>query len=154
MNEIKTETTPAIAKKLEPRKIETGIFEVGEQGSSMLRYATDADDDIMLFNSVNGGSEKVSDYLDQVLEVCDIVITSADVHEDREDDESPIVSKPCSHFYTTDGKHIASISNGVNRSVKMLLSCGLEPSKEKPIKIKFHETKTKKGPAHTFDLVH
>lgn len=148
------EVTTAIAKKLEPRKIETGIFEVAEQGSSMLRYATDAEDDIMLFNSVNGGSETVADYLDQVLEVCDIVITSAEVHEDREDDESPIVSKPCSHFYTTDGKHIASISNGVNRSVKMLLSCGLEPSKDKPIKIKFHETKTKKGTAHTFDLVH
>lgn len=146
--------TPAIAKKLTPRKIETGIFEVAEQGSSMLRYATDAEDDIMLFNSVNGGSETVSDYLDQVIEVCDIVITSAEVHEDREDDESPIVSKPCSHFYTTDGKHIASISNGVNRSVKMLLSCGLEPSKDKPIKIRFHETKTKKGTAHTFDLVH
>ena len=148
----KTET-PAIAKKLTPRKIETGIFETAEQGADILRYATNPEDDIQLFNSVNGGSEQVADYLGEVLEVSDIVITSAEVHEDREDEDSPIVSKPCCHFFTTDGKHIASISNGITRSVNMLMSCGLTPTTDRPIKLRFHETKTKKGTAHTFDLV-
>lgn len=148
----KTET-PAIAKKLTPRKIETGIFETAEQGADILRYATNPEDDIQLFNSVNGGSEQVADYLGEVLEITDIVITSAEVHEDREDETSPIVSKPCCHFFTSDGKHIASISNGITRSVKMLMSCGLTPTTDRPIKLKFHETKTKKGTAHTFDLV-
>lgn len=148
----KTET-PAIAKKLVPHKIETGIFETVEQGADILRYATNPDDDIMLFNSVNGGAENAGNYLGEILEVSDIVITSVEVHEDREDDTSPIVSKPCSHFFTTDGKHIATLSNGINRSVKMLLSCGLTPTPERPIKLRFHETKTKKGTAHTFDLV-
>lgn len=148
------ETTPATVKKMQPTKIETGIFETLEQGADILRYATDPDDDIQLFNAVNGDSENVADYLGEVLEVSAIVITSAEVHEDREDEDSPIVSKPCSHFFTTDDRHIASISNGINRSVRILMSCGLIPTKENPLRLRFHETKTKKGTAHTFDLVH
>jgi len=49
--------------------------------------------------------------------------------------------------------HFSSISNGIARSAKNLIGCGLTPTQERPIKIVFKEINTKKGKAHTFDMV-
>ena len=144
-----TQETMTLAKV----EVDTNIFKVsGEGEGAAVRYSTTFDD-VDLFNAVNGGSEAVKDYLGQELEVSDIVITSADVHEDRDNDESPIVSKPCVHFYTTDGKHLTTLSNGIIKSAKNLIGCGFAPCKEHPIVIKFKTINTKKGTAHSFDLV-
>lgn len=144
-----TQETMTLAKV----EVDTNIFKVsGEGEGAAVRYSTTFDD-VELFNAVNGGSEAVKDYLDQELEVSDIVITSANVHENRDDDESPIVSKPCVHFYTTDGKHLTTLSNGIIKSAKNLIGCGFAPCKEHTIVIKFKTINTKKGTAHTFDLV-
>lgn len=133
--------------------IEKDVFTVNEQcTANPLRYSTTTDD-VKLFNAMNGGSEPVADYIDTDVEVSDIIITSAEVAEDPNDDESPIVSKPCVHFTLTNGKHLASLSNGIIKACKNLLSVGFAPTPETPITIHFKTIKTKKGTAHTFDLV-
>lgn len=129
------------------------IFAVKDaESGAAVRYTTTVDD-AALFNAVNGTSESVKNYMDKDIIIKDIVITSADVHDDKEDDESPVHSKPCVHFYTTDDKHIASLSNGIIRSAKALINCGFTPTIERPITIRFKTVETKKGTAHTFDLV-
>ena len=133
--------------------IEKDVFAVDENcTTNALRYATTTDD-VKLFNAMNGGSDPVSDYIGQEVEVSDIVITSAEVAADPNDDESEIVSKPCAHFILTNGQHLATRSNGIIKSCKNLLSVGFAPTPETPITIKFKTIKTKKGTAHTFDLV-
>lgn len=133
--------------------IENDVFSVDEtMTAGVLRYSTTADD-VKLFNAMNGGSEPVADYIGQEVEISDIVITSAEVAADPNDDDSEIVSKPCVHFNTTDGKHLATLSNGIIKACKNLLSVGFAPTPESPITIKFKQIKTKKGIAHSFDLV-
>ena len=117
-----------------------------------VRYTTTTDT-VDLFNAVNGGSEPLKNYIGKELELTDIIVTSADVHEDVNDEKSPVVSKPCVHFYTTDGKHITTLSNGIIKSAKCLIECGLTPTKEAPVTIRIKTIETKKGTAHTFDLV-
>lgn len=129
------------------------IFAVQEaETGATVRYTTTVDD-AALFNAVNGSSESVKNYMDTDITVKDIVITSADVHDEKDNEESPVHSKPCVHFYTTDDKHIASLSNGIIRAAKALINCGFTPTAERPITIKFKAVETKKGTAHTFDLV-
>ena len=133
--------------------IEKDVFAVDTNcTANALRYSTTTDD-VKLFNAMNGGSEPASDYIGQEVEVSDIIITSAEVAEDPNDDTSETVSKPCAHFITTDGKHLATLSNGIIKACKNLLSVGFAPTAESPITIKFKTIKTKKGTAHTFDLV-
>lgn len=140
-------------KNFELVTLENDIFAVDETMSAgALRYSTTADD-VKLFNAMNGGSEPVADYIGQEVEITDIVITSAEVAADPNDDDSEIVSKPCVHFNTTDGKHLATLSNGIIKACKNLLSVGFAPTPESPIVIKFKQIKTKKGIAHSFDLV-
>lgn len=130
-------------------------FDITEAHGTDIRYTTNTSTTV-LFNAVNGSSEKISGILGNVVEVSDIVITSADVAEDfaeRENKDAHRISKPCVHFFTTNGKHYASVSNGIVRSTKNLLMCGLTPTKETPIKLVFSEIQTKNGKAHTFDLV-
>ncbi len=130
-------------------------FDITEAHGTDIRYTTNTSTTV-LFNAVNGSSEKISEVLGNVIEVSDIVITSADVAEDfaeRENKDAHRISKPCVHFFTTNGKHYASVSNGIVRSTKNLLICGLTPTKETPIKLVFSEIQTKNGKAHTFDLV-
>lgn len=130
-------------------------FDITEAHGTDIRYTTNTSTTV-LFNAVNGSSEKISGVLGNVIEVSDIVITSADVAEDfaeRENKDAHRISKPCVHFFTTNGKHYASVSNGIVRSTKNLLMCGLTPTKETPIKLVFSEIQTKNGKAHTFDLV-
>lgn len=140
-------------KNFELVTLENDIFAVDEtKTAGVLRYSTTADD-VKLFNAMNGGSEPVADYIGQEVEITDIVITSAEVAADPNDDDSEIVSKPCVHFNTTDGKHLATLSNGIIKACKNLLSVGFAPTPESPIVIKFKQIKTKKGIAHSFDLV-
>lgn len=140
-------------KNFELVTLENDIFAVDEtMTAGALRYSTTADD-VKLFNAMNGGSEPVADYIGQEVEITDIVITSAEVAADPNDDDSEIVSKPCVHFNTTDGKHLATLSNGIIKACKNLLSVGFAPTPESPIVIKFKQIKTKKGIAHSFDLV-
>ena len=150
-----TKTTEATEQKMELAQVEVdnSIFKVSAEGEgAAVRYTTTFDD-VDLFNAVNGGSEAVKDYIGQEIEVSDIIITSADVHEDVNDEDSPVVSKPCVHFYTPDGKHLTTLSNGIIKSAKTLISCGFAPSKEHTVVIKFKTIGTKRGTAHTFDLV-
>ena len=134
-------------------EIDNDIFAVKEENTGdVVRYSTTYDD-VDLFNAVNGGSEPLKNYLGKDVVISDIIITSADVHENKEDENSPIVSKACVHFYGENGLHIASLSNGIIRSAKTLIQCGFAPSKDRPVTLRFKTTETKKGTAHTFDLI-
>ena len=82
---------------------------------AVIRTATNADD-VLLFNAVNGSAEKVEDYFGQDIKVTDIVVTSADILKDINDpdpENGERENKPVVHFFTADGKHISSISNGI-----------------------------------------
>lgn len=123
--------------------------------ANTVRYTT-TDKTTTLFNAVNGSSQKISSVLGNIIAVTDIVIASANVSKEfieKDNPDSEKVNKPCVHFFTEDGKHYASVSNGIMRSVKNLLSCGIIPTAEKPMKIIFSEIQTKNGKAHTLDLV-
>lgn len=125
---------------------------VAEGEGAKIRHTTTTDD-VTLFNALNGSAEKVEDFFGQDVVVTDIVVSSADVNEDINDPDSDKVNKPVVHFFTADGKHISSISNGIKRATENLLSVGFAPSSDAPITIRFKEVKTKKGTAHSFDLV-
>lgn len=131
-------------------------FATVEQGTGAKIRHTTTTDDVTLFNAINGSAEKVEDYLGKEVSVTDIVVSSADVLEDINDpdpENGVKVNKPVVHFFTTDGKHISSISNGIKRATENLLTVGFAPSPNAPIVIRFKEVKTKKGTAHSFDLV-
>lgn len=122
---------------------------------AVIRTATNADD-VLLFNAVNGSAEKVEDYFGQDIKVTDIVVTSADILKDINDpdpENGERENKPVVHFFTADDKHISSISNGIIRATKNLLSCGFIPSADSPITIRFKEIRTKRGVAHSFDMI-
>lgn len=149
-NEKMNESLPAVASKTFDLSKEFSTVAEGE--GSMIRTST-TDDDVTLFNAINSSAEKVEEYIDQEIEVVAIVVTSADVAEDMNDEDSNMVNKPVVHFFCKDGKHISSISNGIRRATENLLSVGFTPSIESPITLKFKLVKTKKGTAHSFDLV-
>ena len=133
--------------------VDQSIYATVEPGTAPLIRSSTTTENVKLFNALNGSSESVKNWLGEEIDVIDIVITSADVPSIMGDDESERVSKPCVHFFTLDGAHISSISNGVIRATKMLLACGLTPSEDNPIRIIFKEIDTKRGRAHTFDMV-
>lgn len=139
--------------KFELTQINVTSFEVMEAGTGATVRESTTVDETKLFNAVSSASEPVKNYLDKVVEVEDIIITSVDVNEDVNDEESDIVSVPVVHFYTTDGKHISTLSKGVIRTVKSLFELGMTPSPERPRKIRFKTTQTKRGTAHVFELV-
>lgn len=149
-NEKMNESLPAVASKTFDLSKEFSTVAEGE--GSMIRTST-TDDDVTLFNAINSSAEKLEEYIDQEVEVVAIVVTSADVAEDMNDEDSNKVNKPVVHFFCKDGKHISSISNGIRRATENLLSVGFAPSIESPITLKFKLVKTKKGTAHSFDLV-
>lgn len=138
--------------------VDTAIFKTVAEGEGQAVRYTTTFDDAALFNAVNGGSDPVKQYLGKEVEVTDIVITSAEVHEGRtetgeQDESTPVVSKPCVHFYTTDGKHLTTLSNGIVKAAKNLIACGFAPSEGHTVTIKFRTIETKKGTAHSFDLI-
>lgn len=130
-------------------------FATTEAGTGDIIRTTTTTDDVTLFNAVNGSAEQVESFLDKEVQITDIIVTSADVLVDIDDDPETgdRENKPVIHFFTTDGRHISSISNGIARATKNLLSCGFIPTKEAPFTIKFKTVKTKRGIAHSFDLI-
>lgn len=155
MNETENNATSLTLAKIKTTDL-SDQFATLEAGKGDTVRSSTTYDDVTLFNAVNGSAEKVEDYIDQCVEITDIVVTSADVSDDINDPDAKNCdkhNKPVVHFFTKDGKHISSISNGISRAAKNLLSCGFIPTAEQPFTIKFKQIKTKKGMAHSFDLI-
>ena len=127
------------------------VKEVSEDNAE-LRFTTNTND-TLLFNALRGKSEPVSDYIGETVEVTDIVVSAADMLIDRNDESKGKENHPIIHFFTADGKHLSTASNGIRRNVVALFEVGKIPSAENPIKIEFDEVETKKGTAQTFNLV-
>ena len=125
--------------------------EVSEENPE-IRYTTTYED-TKLFNALRGKSEPVKDYLGEEFDIVDIIITATDVDKDRNNPDEGKENKPIVHFFTADGKHLTTLSNGISRNVKALFEINKIPSLENPIKIRFDEVDTPKGVAHIFDLI-
>ena len=95
-NEKMNESLPAVASKTFDLSKEFSTVAEGE--GSMIRTST-TDDDVTLFNAINSSAEKLEEYIDQEVEVVAIVVTSADVAEDMNDEDSNKVNKPVVHFF-------------------------------------------------------
>lgn len=135
--------------------IETAVFDTMSAGTGDKIRESTTTDTARLFNAVNGSAKRVKDFVDKVVEIVDIVITSADIAKDfesRDDKGAEKISKPCVHLFTSDGTHISSVSNGIIKSTKSLFECGIIPTAETPLKIKFITVETKNGTCHSFEL--
>lgn len=139
--------------KLQQNAVDHSIFETKKLNEGEKIRFTTTFDEVTLFNSINSSSESVADHFNENITVENIVITTAQVNIDINDDFSEKEDKPCVHFFCKDGLHLASVSNGIIRSAENLITCSIIPSPEQPIVIKFKEITTKKGKAHSFDLV-
>lgn len=139
--------------KLQQNAVDHSIFETKKLNEGEKIRFTTTFDEVTLFNSINSSSESVADHFNENITVENIVITTAQVNMDINDDFSEKEDKPCVHFFCKDGLHLASVSNGIIRSAENLITCSIIPSPEQPIVIKFKEITTKKGKAHSFDLV-
>lgn len=117
-----------------------------------IRYSTTTETND-LFNALSGKSEPVKNYIGETVSVVKMVVTANDIDIDRENPDKGKANKPIVHFFTTDGKHISTLSNGVIRNVKFMLECGIIPTAESPINIRFDTVETAKGIAHTFDIM-
>lgn len=153
MNEELEEIAKEEENTLQIMQVEQSIYATVEAGTAPLLRQSTTTENNKLFNALNGSAKPVKDFIGEEVDITDIVITSADVPSVMGDDESERVCKPCVHFFTLDGEHISSISNGIIKSTKMLLACGLTPTENSPITIKFIEVPTKKGTAHSFEMV-
>lgn len=161
--EMLTESAPAVVSadhrqlkqlaKLQQNAVDHSIFETKKLNEGEKIRFTTTFDEVTLFNSINSSSESVADHFNENITVENIVITTAQVNMDINDDFSEKEDKPCVHFFCKDGLHLASVSNGIIRSAENLITCSIIPSPESPIVIKFKEITTKKGKAHSFDLV-
>lgn len=153
MKEVTTMNEKNVNETFTVTTINPDIFAVKAEGEApAVRHSSTAET-TTLFNAVNGSGTPVKDIIGESIDVVDIVVTSVDVHEDKNDEDSPIVSKACANFFTVDGEHYSSLSNGIIRAVKNLFNCGLAPTSETPVRIKFKTVNTPRGTAHTFDLV-
>lgn len=153
MNEELAEIAKEEESTLQIMQVEQSIYATVKAGTAPLLRQSTTTATNKLFNALNGSAKPVKEYIGEEVDITDIVITSADVPSIMGDDESERVSKPCVHFFTLDGEHISSISNGIIKATKMLLACGLTPTEDSPITIKFTEVPTKKGTAHSFEMV-
>lgn len=145
----------ALAKSGDFKAVEVDhtIFETQKLNEgAKIRY-TSTFDDVTLFNALNSSSESIADHFDEDIKVLNMVLTTAQVSSDFNDDFAEKEDKPCVHFFCEDGLHLASVSNGIIRSTENLIACGFMPTPEAPIIIRFKPIKTKRGTAHTFDLV-
>lgn len=146
---------PALAKSesFKPVEVDHSIFETQKLNEgAKIRYSSTFDD-VTLFNALNSSSESIADHFGEDIKVLNMVVTTAQVASDFNDDFAEKEDKPCVHFFCEDGLHLASVSNGIIRSTENLITCGFMPTPEAPIVIRFKEIKTKRGTAHTFDLV-
>lgn len=131
----------------------TDVFAPIEVGNPPLVRFSCTDNKTALFSAINGGGDSITTVFGEELEISGIIITSADVPIDRNKPDNGTINKPCVNFFTVEGNHYASISNGVVRATKNMLGMGLLPSPENPILITFKQINTAKGIAHTFDII-
>lgn len=144
---------PAKAEAFKVAEIDHSIFETQKLNEgAKIRYSSTFDD-VTLFNALNSSSESIAEHFGEDLKIVNMVVTTAQVSSDFNDDFAEKEDKPCVHFFTEEGLHLASVSNGIIRSTENLITCGFMPTPEAPIVIRFKEIKTKRGTAHTFDLV-
>lgn len=122
------------------------------ENNARIRYSTTTETND-LFNALSGKSEPVKNYIGETVSVVKMVVTANDINIDRENPDMGKINKPIVHFFTTDGKHISTLSNGIIRNVKFMLECGIIPTVETPINIRFDTVETPKGTAHTFDIM-
>lgn len=144
----------ALAKQeFKVAEVDHSIFETQKLNEgAKIRYSSTFDD-VTLFNALNSSSESIADHFGEDIKVLNMVITTAQVSSDFNDDFAEKEDKPCVHFFCENDLHLASVSNGIIRSAENLITCGFKPTPEAPIVIRFKEIKTKRGTAHTFDLV-
>lgn len=144
----------ALAKQeFKVTEVDHSIFETQKLNEgAKIRYSSTFDD-VTLFNALNSSSESIADHFGEDIKVLNMVITTAQVSSDFNDDFAEKEDKPCVHFFCENDLHLASVSNGIIRSAENLITCGFMPTPEAPIVIRFKEIKTKRGTAHTFDLV-
>lgn len=132
-------------------------YVITSAGNGALIRETSTTETKVLYNAINGGSTPCADLAEngKSINVVDIVVTSADVKKDIDDDDEDAerISKPCCHFFTDDNKHYSSVSNGIIKSVRNLFALGIIPTPEKPLTLRFKIQKTKRGNAHTFDIM-
>lgn len=122
------------------------------ENNARIRYSTTTETND-LFNALSGKSEPVKNYISETVSVTKMVVTANDIDVNRENPNEGKVNKPIVHFFTADGKHISTLSNGIIRNVKFMLECGIIPTVENPINIRFDTVETPKGTAHTFDIM-
>ena len=122
------------------------------ENNAKIRYSTTTETND-LFNALSGKSEPVKNYIGETVSVVKMVVTANDIDVDRENPDKGKVNKPIVHFFTADGKHISTLSNGIIRNVKFMLECSIIPTVENPINIRFDTVETVKGIAHTFDIM-
>ena len=143
----------AYAKNFQAAEIDHSIFETQKLNEgAKIRYSSTFDD-VTLFNALNSSSESIADHFGEDIKVNHIVVTTAQVSSDFNDDFAEKEDKPCVHFFCEGDLHLASVSNGIIRSAENLITCGFMPTPESPIVIRFKEITTKRGKAHTFDLI-
>lgn len=123
-----------------------------DENNAKIRYSTTTETND-LFNALSGKSEPVKNYIGETVSVVKLVVTANDIDVNRENPDEGKVNKPIVHFFTADGKHISTLSNGIIRNVKFMLECGIIPTVENPINIRFDTVETAKGIAHTFDIM-
>lgn len=130
------------------------IFDIVEIGveCAKVRYST-TNSTATLFNAVNGSGKKLKDFIDSEITVNNIVITTAEVHKDKNDENSPLEKRPVVHFFTEFGEHISSLSTGICRSVKGLMEIGIMPTPDNPLTFKVVTVETKNGTAHSLELM-
>lgn len=128
-------------------------FEIMEAGEGAKIRHTTTTDTKRLYNAINSPSKPVKQILNDTIEVVDIVVTSSDVHEDKDDETSKIVNTPIVHFFTLDGEHYSSMSRGIVKATEDLLSLGIIPTQEEPMSLHFVTGESKKGVFHSFEWV-
>ena len=143
------EINEALLEEWEP---DPAFLTLKEGAGAKIRKTTTTDTK-RLFNAISSPSKPLKKIIGETIDVVDIVVTSADVHEDANDDESPLVNKPVVHFFTLDGEHYSSLSNGIIRATENLLSIGITPSEDEPFELKITTVDTPKGTAHSFEWI-
>lgn len=144
MNEItKANSTIELINQVEKMSIE-------EAEGAKLIYA-EGMTDVEIFNSIYGSNGKISEHIGDVVTVTSIAIGTAIVNEDMNDDTSPKIVKPCVFLNTSEYGVISSVSNGIIRAIKGIVS--MIDFNMQAIKVKLLETKTKHGTAHTIRML-
>lgn len=140
---------PALLSELAP---DPAFLTLAAGTGAKIRKTTTTDTK-RLFNAISSPSKPLKSMIGETIDVIDIVITSADVHEDANDEESPLVNKPVVHFFTLDGEHYSSLSNGIIKATENLLSIGIMPSEDEPFELRITTVDTPKGTAHSFEWI-